>query len=118
MPVVLAVSMGVVDNDMAAPLVPIVPLPLVKVAEVEPKTVPAVCVIVPEPLAVIVSTVPDTLAPRTMPPLVPVASKDSAPLAVTVCDTVMLPAPPAVSVRLNIAPVEAAPTVTALESVR
>ena len=89
MPVVLAVSMGVVDNDMAAPLVPIVPEPLVKVAEVEPKTVPAVCVIVPEPVAVIVSE------------------------AATVIAVALL----AESVKLNIAPVEVPPVATAPESV-
>ena len=71
----------------------------------------------PDPLAVIVSTVPETLAPNTMPPLVPVDRRDKAPVAVIGLETVITPAPPAVSVRLNIAPVEAPPIVTTDESV-
>src|ERR1700719_682451 len=61
LPVVLAVQLGV-----AILREPIAPEPLVKAAEVEPVTVPAP-VIVPEPVAVIVSTVPETLPPRTTP---------------------------------------------------
>jgi len=71
---------------------------------------------VPEPVAVIVSTVPETLAPRTMQLLVPVVTSDRAPEAVTLLATFIAAAPPAVSVKLKIAPVEGAAIVTAPES--
>ncbi len=92
---------------------PIAPEPLVNAADVEPVTVPPVCVIVPLPLAVIVSTVPDTLAPNTTPPLVPVDSNANVPLAVIVPDVVNAPAPPALSVNEIFAPVDTPFPVTA-----
>lgn len=95
---------------------PISPEALDKATEVVPVTEPAVRVIVPEPEALIVSAVPETLAPNTMLPFVPVASNASVLEAVIVLDIVIEPAPPAVSVKLNIAPVDAPPIVTALES--
>ena len=58
-----------------------------KAADVEPVTVPAP-VIVPEPLAVMVSTVPETSPPNTMPPLVPVARRARVPVAVIVPEVV------------------------------
>ena len=60
----------------------------------------------PVPLAVIVSTVPETLPPRTMPPLVPVASNANVPPAVIVPEVVKAPAPPAESVKLMLLPVD------------
>src|SRR5260370_33410 len=94
---------------------PITPEPLVKAAEVEPVTVPPVCVIVPEPEAVIVSAVPETLPPRTTPPFVPVESRANVPLAVIEPEVVRAPAPPAESVRLTLPPVEAPVPVKACE---
>src|ERR1700721_504297 len=60
----------------------------------------------PEPEAVTVSTVPDALPPRTMPPLVPVESKANVPEAVMVPEVVNAPAPPAESVKLILLPVD------------
>ena len=67
LPVVLAVTFGVTKA-----IVPIAPDPLISNTDVEPVTVPADCVIAPEPVAVIVSTVPDTDAPNAIGALVPV----------------------------------------------
>ena len=111
LPVVLAVQFGVaIFNE------PIAPEPLVNAADVEPVTVPLVWVIVPEPEAVIVSTVPDALPPRTMPPLVPLASKAKVPAAVIVPEVVNAPAPLALSVKLILLPVEAPLPVVAVLS--
>ena len=111
-PVVLAVTFGVVSvND------PIAPEPLVNATDVEPLTV-AVPVIVPVVDAVIVSAVPDTLPLITMPPVAVVANNPKVPVAVIELLTVIAPAPAAVSVKLNIAPVDAALMVTAAESDR
>jgi hypothetical protein len=92
---------------------PITPDPLVKLADVEPVTTPPVCVIVPLPLAVIVSAVPETLLPNTTPPLVPVESNANVPVAVIVPDVVNAPTPPAVSVKLMLLPVDTPFPVTA-----
>ena len=54
----------------------------------------------PEPLAVIVSAVPETLPPRTMPPLVPVDRRAKVPVAVIVPEVVNAVAPAAESVKL------------------
>ncbi len=86
---------------------PIAPDPLVNAADVVPVTVPLVCVIVPVPEAVIVSTVPDTFPPNTTPPFVPVESNANVPVAVIVPDVVNAPAPPALSVNEIFAPVDA-----------
>ena len=90
-PVVFKVRLGV-----TVVILPILPEVEAKDIEVLPVKVPAP-VIVPEPEAVIVSTVPEAAAPSAMAPLVPVASNDKAPVAVIVCDTFMLATPPAVS---------------------
>jgi len=111
LPVVLAVTFGVVSvND------PIVPEPVVSATDVVPVTVP-VPVIVPVVDAVIVSAVPETLALITIPAVAVVASKLKLLLAVIPLLTVIAPTPAAVSVKLNIAPVDAPETVTAPESV-
>lgn len=62
--------------------------------------------IVPEPVAVIVSAVPETLAPKIMPPFEPIASNAKVAVAVIVLDVVIEPAPPAVSVKLILEPVD------------
>ena len=101
LPVVFTVKLGVV-----VAILPIFPEPDANDIELEPVTLPPVCVIVPEPLAVIVSTVPDALPPNTIPPLVPVESRASVPAAVIVPDVVNAPAPPAESVKLILLPVD------------
>ena len=60
----------------------------------------------PEPEAVIVSAVPETLPPRTMPPLVPVDNRANVPEAVIEPEVVKAPAPPALSVKLILLPVD------------
>ncbi len=103
-------------------LAPIFPLSDVN-ASVGVVNVP-VPVIVPDPVAVSVSVVPEMLEFTTMLPPEPVASSDSPAEAVIVPEVVIVvagvPVPGAkVSVRLTVAPVEAALTFTALaESVR
>src|SRR4029077_1966399 len=62
--------------------------------------------IVPEPVAVIVSTVPETLPPNTKPPLVPVDRRAKVPAAVIEPEVVNAPAPPAESVKLMLLPVD------------
>ena len=101
LPEVFAVMLGV-----ARVSAPITPEPLVKATELVPVIVPAP-VMVPVVVAVIVSTVPDTLAAIAMPPVTVVASNERVPVAVIVLLRVIAPAPPAVSVRLKLAPVEA-----------
>ncbi len=103
---------------VATAIAPIFPEPLVRLTDVVPVTVPADCVIAPVVDAVIVSTVPDTLAPRAMPPVAVVASKLRAPVAVIVLLMVIAPAPAAVSVKLNIAPVDTPLPVIAWELVK
>src|SRR5579872_1190348 len=71
----------------------------------------------PEPLAVIVSAVPEALPPRTIPPFVPVERRAKVPLAVIELEVVRAPAPPAESVRLILLPVETPLPVRACESV-
>src|SRR5580704_9103615 len=61
---------------------------------------------VPVPLAVIVSAVPETFPPRTMPPLVPVDRRAKVPAAVIVPEVVSAPAPPAESAKLILFPVD------------
>ena len=99
LPVVLAPRAGVakVKGPMAAE-------PLAKAMEVVPVTKP-LSVMVPVPVAVIVSTVPETLALMAMGPLSPVSINERAPIAVMVLVMVMPPA--AESVKLKAAPVEA-----------
>ena len=76
---------------------------------------PMVPVLVP-PAVLKVAEEPVIMALTAIPPVVPLAVNVNAPDAVMVLDTVMVPAPASVSVRLNIAPVEAPPIVTAAES--
>ena len=77
----LAVSVGALVS-MLAPVVPIEPVPEVKVSvpAVE-MLVAATCVIAPEPLAERVTEVPLTLAPKPIEPLA-VVERDNVPLAV------------------------------------
>src|ERR1700721_1533933 len=72
----------------------------------------------PEPEAVTVSTVPDALPPRTMPPLVPVESKANVPEAVIDPEVVNAPAPPAESVKLILLPVDIPLPVVAVLSIK
>ena len=88
MPVVLAVTFGVTIVNG-----PIAPEALANVSELVPVTMP-VPVIEPEPVAVIVSTVPETLALITMPLFVPVLIKANVLPAVTGPLTVMVDALP------------------------
>ena len=92
-------------------------LPPVKAAEVEPVTL-ALRVIAPEPLAVIVSTVPETLPPNTMPPLVPVARRAKVPVAVIVPEVVKAVALAAESVKLILEPVDIPLPVVAVVSTK
>ena len=101
MPDVLAVRFGV--ETVSGPMAPEV---LVRSMEVEPVTVP-VPVMEPEPEAVMVSAVPDVLASRTMPLLVPEPTRVRVPEAVMELVMVKAPAPLAESVRLKLAPVDA-----------
>src|SRR5579872_138933 len=71
----------------------------------------------PEPLAVIVSVVPEALAPNTMPPFVPVDDKAKVPEAVMELEVVNAPIPPAESVRDTLLPVDTPLPVSACESV-
>ena len=107
MPDVLAEGFGVVRVRG-----PIAPEPLLKATEVVPLIVPAP-VIAPEVEAVMVSTVPETFAPMTMPPVAVLAISPSVPVAVMVLATLIAPAPAALSVRLKLTPVDAALIVTA-----
>ena len=70
---------------------------------------------VPVPLVVKVTELPVRLALTAIVPFVP-AVNDKAPVAFMELDAVMLPAAPAVSVKLKIAPVDAPLIVTALVS--
>ena len=71
-----------------------------------PVKLPPVCVIVPEPDAVIVSTVPEALPPKYNATISASANNDNVPLAVIVPDVVNAPAPPAESVKLILLPVD------------
>src|ERR1700693_2724614 len=73
---------------------------------------------VPVPEAVIVSTVPETLPPRTMPPLVPVDRRARVPVAVMEPEVVSAPAPPAESVKLILLPVDTPLPVVAVVSTK
>src|ERR1700683_2843998 len=73
---------------------------------------------VPEPLAVIVSTVPETLPPNTIPLLVPVPNRAKVPAAVIVPEVVKAPAPLAESVKLILLPVDTPLPVVAVLSTR
>src|SRR5271156_5398543 len=73
---------------------------------------------VPEPEAVIVSTVPDTLPPKTMPPLLPELNSANVPAAVIEPEVVKAPAPPAESVKLILLPVETPLPVVAVLSTK
>ena len=99
LPVVFAPRAGVakVKGPMAAE-------PLAKAMEVVPVNTP-VAVMVPAPVAVIVSTVPETFALMATGLLAPVSINDRAPEAVMVLVMVMPPA--AKAVKLKAAPVEA-----------
>ena len=101
LPEVLAERFGVVRVSA-----PIAPETLLRATEVVPVIVPAP-VIAPEVEAVIVSTVPERLAPMAIPPVAVVANSPRVPVAVIVLFRVIAPAPPAVSVKLKLAPVEA-----------
>lgn len=116
MPEVLAIRVGALVN-MFAPAAPMAPLPelKVKVPAVD-ILVAACCVITPLPAAFKVTEDPEIVAFTAIAPLVP-ACNVNAPEAVMPLDTVILPVTPAVSVKLNIAPVDAPPIATALESV-
>ena len=72
----------------------------------------------PVPVAVIVSTVPETLPPRTTPPRAPVDRRAKVPAAVIVPEVVKAPAPPAESVKLMLLPVEAPLPVVAVVSTK
>src|SRR5271157_2538526 len=86
-PIVFAVTFGVANA-----IVPIAPDVLNNVTDVDPVTVPVDCVIVPEPVAVIVSAVPDTDAPSAIGAFVPVSTNPSIPVAVIVFVNDMPPA--------------------------
>jgi len=94
--------------SMLAPDVPTVPVPVpvtndnVPVAEI---LVAACSLIAPVPFVVNVTDVPVRLALTAIVPFVP-AVNDNAPVAVIVLEAVMLPVTPALSVKLNIAPVD------------
>ncbi len=111
MPVVLAVMLGVVKvND------PIAPDPDDSPTEVVPVIVPAP-VMVPDPVAVMVSAVPEMFAPITTPELVPLATSPSVPVAVIVLVSDIAADAAAVSVRLKLTPVDAPLAVIAVVSV-
>ena len=74
--------------------------------------------ILPVPEAVIVSTVPEALPPRTMPPFVPVANRAKVPAAVIVPEVVKAPAPLALSVKLMLLPVDTPLPVVAVLSTK
>ena len=74
--------------------------------------------IVPEPLAVIVSAVPETLPPNTIPPLRPVASSANVPVAVIVPEVVNAVALAAESVKLILEPVDTPLPVVAVVSTK
>ncbi len=101
LPVVLSVNSGV-DVFM----LPILPEPDDIDSEVVPVTRPPVCVMEPVPVAVIASTAPETLPPRTMPELTPVLIKERLPVAVILLEVVIAAAALAESVKLILAPVE------------
>ena len=101
LPALLAARFGVLRVSG-----PISPEPLLRATEVVPVIVPAP-VMFPVVDAVIVSTVPETLAPIVMLPVAVVASNERVPVAVIVLLRVIAPVPPAVSVRLKLAPAEA-----------
>ena len=69
----------------------------------------------PEPVAVIVSAVPDTDAPNAIGALVPVSTNPNVPVAVMVF-VVLIP-PAVLSVKLKLAPVDTPLPVIACESV-
>ena len=81
-----------------------VPVPEVVILSTVPETLAPRTMLPPE--AVIVSVVPETLPPITMPPLDPVDSRAKVPEAVIVPEVVNAPAPPAESVNDMLAPVE------------
>jgi hypothetical protein len=100
LPVVLAVMFWVANVSE-----PIAPEPVPTFTDVVPDIVPEP-VIVPTPVAVIVSMVPDTLALMAMLLLPPLANSVSAPLAVIELVKVIAVVPTAVSVRLKLFPVD------------
>jgi hypothetical protein len=109
-PAVLAVMLGVVMLSG-----PMAPEPESKEIEVEPVMIPEP-LIVPAPVAVMVSTVPETLAPMVIGASVPVFTKLKVPLAVI--ELLREMPPEAESVRLKLPPVDAPLPVMAWESVR
>ena len=100
MPVVTALTLGVVKERG-----PITPEPVLKNTEVVPVITPAP-VIVPVVNPDMVSTVPETLAPITTPPVAALAAKVRVPVAVIVLVKVTAVPEAAESVRLKLAPVE------------
>ena len=120
-PLLLTVAEPVVLTDkldVDVLILPILPDVEVNAIDVDPLNVPADCVILPEPFALTVSTVPEAFAPRTIPPLVPVANKAKVPLALIEAEVVNAPAPLAESVKLILLPVDAPLPVVACESTK